>query len=216
MVYETKPETDSECVKQAQATDMAFFLRRQDSDKKPSWTVFNQSVSSEEPEQTAAGYLPIILAPAHELDTLNTVVKRCMAISSHFDQQYTVITVDQALYCKLMELKWSVEEYQEKLIPRLGGLHTAMNFLKTIGDHMAGSGLAEVLLESGLLGEGAVQLVLSGKAYNKAMRAHKLTLQALWRIWCQHSSCLLQNQTRTAMMTFLQRPVMIILKELQS
>ena len=26
------------------------------------------------------------------------------------------------------------------------------------------------------------QLVLSGKAYNKAMRAHKLTLQALWRI----------------------------------
>jgi len=161
---------------------MAFFLRRQDSDKKPSWTVFNQSVSSEEPEQTAAGYLPIILAPAHELETLNTVVKRCMAISSHFDQQYTVVTVDQALYCKLMELKWSVKEYQEKLIPRLGGLHTAMNFLKTIGDHMAGSGLAEVWLESGILGEGAVQLVLSGKAYNKAMRAHKLTLQALWRI----------------------------------
>jgi hypothetical protein len=177
-----KSEDDSECVKQAQATDMAFFLRRQDSDTKPSWTVFNQSVSSEEPEKTAVGYLPIILAPAHELDTLNTVVKRCMAISSHFGQEHTVLTVDQALFCKLMELKWSVEEYRDKLIPRLGGLHTAMNFLKAIGDHMAGSGLAEVWLESGLLGEGAVQLVMSGKAYNKAMRAHKLTLQALWRI----------------------------------
>lgn len=56
-----------------------------------------------------------------------------------------------------------------------------MNFLKAIGDHMAGSGLAEVWLESGLLGEGAVQLVMLGKAYNKAMKAHKLTLQALWR-----------------------------------
>lgn len=178
----TNTGRDSECVKQAQATDIAFFLRRQNSDPKPSWTVFNQSVSSEEPEQTAVGYLPIVLAPAHKYDTLNTVVKRCMAISSHFGQEHTVVTVDQALYCKLMELKWCVEEYQVKLIPRLGGLHIAMNFLKTIGDHMAGCGIAEVWLESGLLGEGAVQLVMSGKAYNKAMRAHKLTLQALWQL----------------------------------
>ena len=101
---------------------------------------FNQSVSSNEPEQTAVGYFPIVLAPAHEYDTLNTVVKRCMAISSHFGQEHTVITVDQALYCKLMELKWCVEEYQGKLIPRLGGLHIAMNFLKTIGDWIAGGG----------------------------------------------------------------------------
>lgn len=177
-----KAVEDSECVKQAKATDMAFFLRRQDSNIKPSWTVFNESVTSTEPEQTAVGYLPIILAPAHELDTLNTVVKRCMAISAHFDQEHTVLTVDQALFCKLMELKWCVEEYQDKLYPRLGGLHTAMNFLKAIGDHMAGSGLAEVWLESGILGEGAIQLVMSGKAYNKAMRAHKLTVQALWRV----------------------------------
>ena len=47
---------------------------------------------------------------------------------------------------------------------------------------MGGPGLAEVWLDSGLFGEGAVQLVLSEKAYNKAMRAHKLTLQSLWQI----------------------------------
>ena len=116
------------------------------------------------------------------MDTLNTVVKKCIVISSHFGQEHTVLTVDQALYCKLMELKWSVEKYRDKLIPRLGGLHTAMNFLKAIGDHMAGSGLAEVWLESGMLGEGALQLAMSGKAFNKAMRAHKLTLQAMWQI----------------------------------
>ena len=176
-----KPD-DSECKKQAQATDMAFFLRRQDVSSKLSWTVFNQSITTEETEQTTVGYLPIVLAPSHELDTLNTVVRKCMAISSHFAQQHTVITVDQALFCKLMELKWSVQEYKDKLFPRLGGLHTAMKFLKAIGDHMSGCGLVEVWLESGLLGEGAAQLVLSGKAYNKAMRAHKLTLQALWQI----------------------------------
>ena len=34
----------------------------------------------------------------------------------------------------------------------------------------------------GLHGPGAVELVLTGKTYNKAMRGHKLTLQALWRL----------------------------------
>ncbi len=144
--------------------------------------MFNETMSSENPEITTVGYMPIILAPAHEFDTLNTVVKRCMAISSSLGQLHTVITVDQALYCKLMELKWAVPEYHTLLIPRLGGLHISMNFLKTIGDHMNGSGLAEVWIEGGLLGQGTAERVLSGKAYNKGMRAHKLTLQALWRL----------------------------------
>ena len=47
---------------------------------------------------------------------------------------------------------------------------------------MNGSGLADVWGEMGLLGPGALELVLAGKAYNKAMIAHELTLQALWRL----------------------------------
>ena len=171
--------TDS--VKRTIATDMAFFLHRQQAQDKPGWTIFNEKHSQVDPEQTTLGYMPIILAPAHELDTLNKVGKRCMLISAHLGQEYTVITVDQALFYKLMELKWSVPEYS-KLIPRLGGLHISMNFLKAIGDHMSGSGLAEIWVESGLFGQGTTELALSGRAYSKAMRAHKLTLQALWRL----------------------------------
>ena len=43
---------------------------------------------------------------------------------------------------------------------------------------MNSSGLVEVWVESGLLGQGTVERVLAGKAYNKAMRAHKLTFMA--------------------------------------
>ena len=56
--------------------------------------------------------MPIIQAPAHEMDTLNTAVKKCMHVATVLGQHYTVITVDQALYCKLVELKWAVSEYQ--------------------------------------------------------------------------------------------------------
>ena len=105
-----------------------------------------------------------------------------MFVAERFGQAYTVITVDQALYCKLMEMKWRFPEFNEKLIVRLGGLHISMSFLKVIGKHMSGSGLYETWIESGLLGEGAAELVFSGKAYSKAMRAHKITVQALWTI----------------------------------
>jgi hypothetical protein len=77
-------------------------------------------------------------------------------------------------------LKWAIPDYQNKFIPHLGGLHISMNLLKTIGHHMSGSGLAEVWVESGLLGQGTAELALSSKSYNKGMRAHKLTFQALW------------------------------------
>ena len=120
----------SENTKDANSLDLSFIIHRKDKQQKPGWTAFNQSIESDVKETTSLGYMPIILAPAHELDTLNTVVRRCLTVSEHLAQEHTVITVDQALYCKLMELKWSVPEYKYKLIPRLGGLHTSMNFLK--------------------------------------------------------------------------------------
>ena len=104
----SKAEEDNEYARQATATDLAFFLRRQDPEIKPSWTVFNQYLSSEEREQTAVGYLPIILAPAHEFDTFqehNSEEMHDNNIIITLWAGHTVITVDQALYYRLMELK---------------------------------------------------------------------------------------------------------------
>ena len=164
----------------AQATDMAFTLTRSSQQPMPSWTSFNQQVSTVNPEQTSVGYLPIIQAPAHELDTLNTVVMRVMHVSQSMEQEHVVLTVDEALYPKLMELKWSVERYKDTLIPCLGGLHISMNFLGILGRHMDESGLCDMWVECDLLGANAAQHVMAGKSYARSMRVHKLTLQALW------------------------------------
>ncbi|CAG9760339.1 unnamed protein product [Ceutorhynchus assimilis] len=47
---------------------------------------------------------------------------------------------------------------------------------------MSNSGLADVWIESGLYGQSTVDGMLSGKKYNKAIRAHKLTYDSLMRI----------------------------------
>ena len=97
-------------------------------------------------------------------------------------QEHVVLTVDEGLYPKLMELKWSNEQYKDVLIPCLGGLHIGMNFLGVIGRHMDESGLRELWIECDVLGANSARHVMAGKGYAWSLRTHKLTLRALWQV----------------------------------
>ena len=118
--------------------------------------------------------MPIVQSPAHELDTLNTVVLRFKHVASVLGQQHVVLTADEALYCKLMELKWAKKDYQDFLIVRLGWLHQSWHFFKAIGKHINSSGLLEAWVENNILGPKAAEKVLLGKSYARGIRAHKL------------------------------------------
>lgn len=126
----------------ARSKDMTFLLKRRAEDPKSSWSTYNQNTSESNEEVTTVGYMPIVLSPAHEYQTMNTVVKKCKYISEKLGRKYVVITVDEQLYSRLMELKWS-QDY-EFLIPRLGGLHMAMNFMKAISQQFQSSGLLQL------------------------------------------------------------------------
>lgn len=110
------------------------------------------------------------------------MIQICKHVANKLGQHYVVLTADEALFCKVMELKWAKEEYQNLLVVRLGGLHISLNFMKVIGKHMDCSGLVEAWVESNLLGPKTAEQVMAGKSYIRGMRSHKLTLQAMWRI----------------------------------
>ena len=143
--------------------------------------------------QTTVGYMPKIQAPAHEMVCNgHTVIHRCMYTPTELGQEYTVITADQALFCKIMELRWSIPEYGEKLVMRLGGLQISMNSLKVIVQHMKCSSLVEGWVESGILGPDSADNVMTGKSYNRGMIVQKLTFQATWKILYPQFCTLLQ------------------------
>ena len=58
------------------AVDTTFFLKKQNEDLKSGWTSLNEKHSKIDPEVSTVGYVPIILAPAHDVNTLNTVVQQ--------------------------------------------------------------------------------------------------------------------------------------------
>ena len=72
---------------------------------KPSWSAFSQSISERDFDVANSGFMAMIVAPAHEINTLSTFVEKCVHISTKVNHRYTVIIVDQALYLKLMNLK---------------------------------------------------------------------------------------------------------------
>jgi hypothetical protein len=77
------------------------------------------------------------------------------------------LTFDQPLYLKAVgiALKSNLD-----IVIRLGGFHTLMSFLGAIGHIMRGSGLEEVF---GLIfGSNTVEHVMSGEAYDRAVRGH--------------------------------------------
>ena len=167
---------------QARLLDMAWLCARNNSGEKqniPSWTPFNQKVSDREHPQSIIGYLP---APAHDMDTIATVLIRCQAIAKYFRQSKVVVTFDEALYCKAKELVWHNSDRFGNVVVKLGGFHIGLNFLKTIGQHFKHSGLSDVLHESGVYTKLTTNKVLEGKCWNRAIRAHKLMLEYLWRI----------------------------------
>ena len=76
----------------------------------------------------------------------------------------------------------SIPEYQGFLIVRLGGLHTALKFIEVIGNNVQSSDLPDACFERNLMGPKTAVKVLAGKPFDKGVRVHKITFQAMWMI----------------------------------
>ena len=150
----------------------------------PAWTAFNQTLdtSGKDVPVSRVGHLPIINAPAHEYDVIWTVMNHSMDITKALGQEYAIITFDEQLYSKAKQLQWFKPEQCRNVIIMLGGFHTQMNFAKVIGQHMMDSGLKDIWIDSGVFGVNTADRILQGNGWNCIICAHKLTVDALWRI----------------------------------
>ena len=64
----------------------------------------------------------------------------------------------------------------------MGNFHIICNLLSTIVKLFGDAGMRDLALESGVIAAGSVDKVFEGKHYNRAVRFHKLTYEALIRV----------------------------------
>lgn len=148
----------------------------------PLWRSYNEACCVNNPPMTTIGILPILQAPADEYDTITTIINRFSLISKQIGQIHTIITTDQPLYSKGEELVLANHDLYKNIIFRLGGLHVCFNFLKAIGQHVESAGLDDLWIDSGVYPPNVTENKLDGKAYYRAVRAHTLTYETLWRL----------------------------------
>ena len=89
---------------------------------------------------------------------------------------------DQAFYAKAMEIFWKHKSLFKGLVIMMDGFHLLMMLLGVIGTRFGDACLRELAVQSEVVAEGSIDKVLSGKQYNRAVRLHKLTYEALMRL----------------------------------
>ena len=106
-------------------------------------------------------------------------------------QKHSVLTLDEAIYCKAREIIWQQPKAFPDTVLRLGGMHIVLNFLSVIGKMFDNSGLEDLLVESGVYAPNTAAYLLKGKCLNRGICAHKLVAEALERLcvecfedWC--------------------------------
>ena len=154
----------------------AWFFKSHEANRS-NWSGFMQHATNSKDKEVAKqsiSFLPIIdLDPNNETciySTLQFVIKEALRL----DILTPSITFDQPLWQKATGI---IKKENMGIVCRLGGFHTLMSFLGSIGLMMAGSGIEELFQE--VYAEHTVTHMLTGKAYARAIRAHFLAQSAL-------------------------------------
>lgn len=147
--------------------------------ERPLWSGVMQSVSTgHHPGKSSITILPIIDLNPSDLDCVYSTLLY-LANQAEKHQIAPVITFDQPLYWKAYMIIQNEPEGSrlKKIILLLGGFHTEMSFLGTIGKLCEGLGLEEIL--DTVYATNSVPHILSGKAYSRAIRGYFMVDLAL-------------------------------------
>ena len=141
---------------------------------RPSWSGTMEHVhKGSHPEKASILFLPMIdLSPSDPVcirSTMHYIAKHAATFNNH-----PVLTFDQPLYHKALQIKESEPSGSplKGIVLKIGGLHTIMSFLGSIGHLMANTGLSDAL--ETVYAKNTIEHMMSGKAISRAIRGHFL------------------------------------------
>ena len=149
------------------------------------WSAYHSLINEALP-LTRVGAPPLLAHPAHEWNTLLTVLIRAQDISTGVlgDERKTVISPDMGLYFPAKKLQMARKGINH-LVLRPGELHIVIAMLKTIGAYIESGGIDLCWQEAELYGSSTVKQILDGKHVKRGEKVHLITLQAFFRLYLE-------------------------------
>ena len=135
-------------------------------------------------KMTMITFLPPILHPITQYSTVIECIKLSQKLASASNMKFTHITVDGGAAMKFFHVVWNNPDEFNNVLIHLDDFHVMMEFFRTTGKFVAGSGFEEVVYQAGLCTSGGIKGVLSGKHYNRSWMVHESFAEAIDRLFC--------------------------------
>ena len=120
-------------------------------------------------------------------------MKQCKQAADLKSMLFVQLIGDQPVHALIEELKHEKPFLFEKVLPVLGGFHTACAFLATIYRRFIESGLVDIAISAGIVEADSAEAALKGKRCKRGMRISKLIYEALLRLMIDELNWLMTN-----------------------
>ena len=146
-----------------------------ESKPRANWSGYMQNIShGKHSPKAKVTFLPIIDLNPSDYTCIYSTLLFIIEQSKKLNIETPSVTFDQPLWKKAVEI--AVEKSLD-IVVHLGGFHTLMSFLGSVGTLMEGSGLEKAF--KNIYGDSSLASMLHGKAVSRGIRGHVLTESAL-------------------------------------
>ena len=162
--------------------DLAWIVLRKSTEGKPiipNWSGFVSMTGKIPACLTSIDYYPVVFHPITEYSTVQECLRMAEQATDEVGQKFVFTTLDLGVCMKAFPLLWNFPDKFSRHIVMIGLFHLMLGYLNMIGKKMDGCGLSDILLESNLISSGSLNGVMKGKNYSRAMKCHKIMLEAL-------------------------------------
>ena len=156
--------------RRADETDFVFLQDVLTKHGRPEFSGYNTSIRHDQGHtpkpKTKAVSTPLIDMTPYDPVTMTTALARAQQLTHETGQEFMVFTCDLKLYRVALHVIWAYSDMFPIIIMQLGGIHSLMSCVGSIGTLVAESGLAEVM--SAVFG--VVPKMLTGKKFPQNVR----------------------------------------------
>ena len=114
---------------------------------------------------------PIIMSTPNDYNTVYPVLKRTKEQINALGQSVCPIVFDMGILAKALEVVLARPEELSGVVPLEGGIHFLVSLFGGIGYIYGDAGLKDVMVESDVFAKLTAEHILSGKDFNRALRA---------------------------------------------
>lgn len=156
----------------------------EDQDLHVSWAAFHagRTIEATDNPPDISSLLPLFQKEAKSvamiLHAMNTINRSVQFLNQG---QIPAIADDHPLYALAKKIQWNWPEThgENKYVVMLGGLHTEMAALRTLGDWLEGSGWTSVIIQANVASAGMVDSFLKASHVSRTRHAHQITACSL-------------------------------------